>query len=214
VHGYAIALCEMLGKEQEVRGYVTGIWAAVEGLWSWGAYVELGGDAHYSMWLRVKAAAEHTDGDYSRGRNCRGCYGRDKCPAYLVPPDQAHGSIAKYLTGELTTSSAAELIDMVERVEETVKTARNVLRAFADLYDGIPDGQGKVWRSVKRNNPASFDSKRFELDHPELAQQYIRLGGESFQHRWVNDPAFDEQRKQEARDKAKAKRQAAKEEAP
>jgi hypothetical protein len=209
VKGYALAYCSK--HSADVDGYVTGIWAATEGLWSWGELTMLDSDQCFEDWSRVRAAALHIDGDFSRGPHCRGCYGRARCPAYMVDPAGASDAITRYLTGELDMQRAAELLELTERMAETAKTAREILRGYADANGGVPDGDGKIWRQVRVAGRVSFDAATFEREHPEIAQQYMRTGAESMQHRWVNDPAFDEQRKQAARDKAKAKRLAAKE---
>jgi hypothetical protein len=209
VKGYALAFCAK--HAADVDGYATGIWAATEGLWSWDETTMLDSDACFEDWSRVRAAALHIDGDFSRGAHCRGCYGRERCPAYLVDPKGANEAITRYMSGDLDNGRALELLDFIERATATAKTAKEILRGYADARGGVPDGEGKVWKQVSVSGRVSFDSTTFEKEHPEIAQQYMRTGADSVQHRWVNDPAFDEQRKQAAKDKAKMKRLAAKE---
>lgn len=207
VKGYALAVCAK--HHDEVDGYVCGIWAAQEGLWSWGEYTPLDSEQCMRDWERVKAAALNIDGDFSTGRHCRGCYARTRCPAYLVPPEHAQDGLAKYLSGEIDRPRVLELLAFVERVEETCKMARGVIKADVDRNGPIPDGEGKIYGPVNCRGKAKLDKVALETDYPELIQKYTSLGQDYAQYRWTNDPAFDEQRKQDARDKAKAKRIAA-----
>ena len=113
VKGYALAVCAL--HADEVDGYVTGIYAATEGTWSFSEYVSLDGEQCVKDWERVKAAAMNIDGDYATGVHCRSCYSRFKCPAYLVPPEHAHDGIAKFFSGELDNTKALELLRFTER---------------------------------------------------------------------------------------------------
>lgn len=210
--GYNLALCAMLLDQGEaVDGFVPGIFAATEGLWSWGDYCEVGSPAYMGWRERVRAAALHVDGDFMRGRHCRGCYARSRCPAYLVDPAHASEGIAKYLAGELDASRTLELLDFVERAEEMAKTARKLIKAQVDLTGPLTDGEGKQYGAVRCQGKLGFNRKALEEDYPEIVQKYYTPGSPYDQYRWTNDPAFDEQRKQAAKDKAKEKRLAAKE---
>jgi hypothetical protein len=162
---------------------------------------------------RVRAAALHVDGDFMRGRHCRGCYARTRCPAYLVDPAHAADGISKYLTGELDVPRTLELLDFVERAETMCETARRLIKAQVDLVGPMPDGKGKMYGAVECAGKLSFNKRGLEADYPEIAHKYYVQGAPYSQYRWTNDPAFDEQRKRAAKDKAKAARAAAKESA-
>jgi hypothetical protein len=141
---YALALAAK--HADEVDYACCGIWHATEGTWEWGETWEVSGDFALSAWERVRAAALNTDGDFATGPHCRNCYSRTKCPAYLVPPDQAHGSLVKYLTGSMTSTDALELKLMLEQVEETAKACKEALKAHVDAHGPIIDeAAGKMW---------------------------------------------------------------------
>lgn len=179
---YALALAAAF--PDSVDGVVCGIWHATEGTWEWGEYIALDSAEALDAWNRVKAAALNVDGDYSTGPHCRGCYSRGKCPAYLLPPDQAESSLARYFTGDLDVGRAYELLVLKERAQEMVKTADKLIKAAADMFGGIPGPDGKVYRPVECKGRASLDAKALEADNPELVQKYTRMGKPYSQFRW------------------------------
>lgn len=184
---YALAVCAMLQeKGLTVHGYYTGIYAATEQAWMWSGYTSLDSDECLRDWERVKAAAMNKSDEYSTGPHCRSCYSRLKCPAWLVPPEHAKDGIAKYLAGELNAERALELLQMVQRVEDTVKSAKSVLKAFAELNGGIDDGKGKVYKAVMCKGRMSLDKASLEAEHPELVQKYMVQGKPYPQMKWVN----------------------------
>lgn len=188
---YALALTakhEQAGDE--VRGFVCGIWHAQEGTWEWGDFIsaDLFSDERDAAWSAVRAAATNTEGDYSTGPHCRRCYSRTKCPAYLVPPEHASDGIAKYMVGELDNGKALELRRLLERVESTVKAAKERLEAHADATGGIVDAEtGKVWKATTVKGRARLDAKALEVDHPELVLKYTTTGAPFVRYGWVNN---------------------------
>lgn len=191
--GYALAACAK--HAGEVDGFVCGIWAAIDGLWTWGDYVALGSDECFELWERVRAAALNVDGDFSRGRHCIGCHGRRYCPAYLMPPKDMAPGLERYFAAPLDDDCAAmDALDIVERAEATCKKLREALKERA-RRNPICDGEGKMYAPVKCSGRVTFDSKRFEADHPEMARDYMKTGADYEQIRWVNDPAFKKEKR-------------------
>ena len=184
VKGYALAVCAL--HADEVDGYVTGIYAATEGTWSFADYISLDSEQCVKDWERVKAAAMNVDGDYATGVHCRSCYSRFKCPAYLVPPGEAHEGITRYFSGELDNTKALELLRFTERVEDTCKQARLLLKAVAEVNGIIDPESGKVYRAVMCKGKVSLDKKSLETEHPELVQKFMVQGKGYPQFRWVN----------------------------
>lgn len=185
---YALALAAKAAHHGlAIDGFVCGIWHAEEGTWEWGDYVALDSDVCGQLWDEVRAAALHTEGDFNTGKHCRRCYSRERCPAYLVPPDGANESIVRFLTGQLTHESALELRLLLERVEKTAKTAKASLQIWADKNGGIKDGDGKVWRKVQCKGRPMLNATALEADHPELFREYYRQGAPYDQYRWVNE---------------------------
>jgi GNAT superfamily N-acetyltransferase len=187
---YALALTAMYEHEgHAVRGFVPGIWHATEATWEWGDFVDadLFSSARDEAWAAVRAAALHTEGDFSTGAHCRRCYSRGKCPAYLVPPEHANDGISKYLVADLDGARALELRRFLERVQTTIETAKERLEAYADANGGIVDAEaGKVWKASTVKGRARIDTKSLEADHPELVQKYVTQGAPHVQYRWVN----------------------------
>lgn len=182
---YALALSALFGDS--VDGYVCGIWHAQEGTWEWGEYVALDSDRCAQDWEEVRAAALHTEGDFSMGPHCRRCYARERCPAYLVPPEQAEGQLARYLTGTLDNISAFELKMFLDRVKTTVTSAERALKAHADAHGGIRDGEGKVWRAVECSGRPGLNATELERDEPEVFRRYYKQGAPYAMYRWVNE---------------------------
>lgn len=182
---YALALA--VKHASDADGFVTGIFHAQEGTWEWGEYVALGSEQCSADWEAVRAAALHTDGDFSTGSHCRRCYARTRCPAYLMPPDQAEAGLVKYLSGELDAVVALEARLFLDRAEDLAKTLKDALKAHVKKHGGISDGQGKVWKPIMCAGKSGLDGKAIERDHPELVQRYYRRGAPYPQHRWVNE---------------------------
>lgn len=180
---YALALA----AKYPVRGYVTGIWAAEEGAWMWGEYTPIDSEQCAQDWAEVKAAALNIDGDYNVGPHCRKCYARTRCPAYLIPPEQAEGLLARYFTGELDTARTYELLSFLERIDKLSETGWKIVEAHEEMFGGIPDGQGRVWKAVDMPGRMSFNKKAFEQEHPELAQKFFSQGKGYKVRRWVKE---------------------------
>lgn len=187
---YALALmAKHEAAGDEVRGFVPGIWHAQEGTWEWGDFVsaDLFSEERDVAWSAVRAAAMHTEGDYATGPHCRRCYSRTKCPAYLVPPEHASDGISKYMVGDLDNGRALELRRFLERVESTVKAAKERLEAFSDANGGIVDTEaGKVWKASTVKGKVGIDTKALEADHPELVQKYVKQGAPHVRYAWLN----------------------------
>lgn len=187
---YALALLAYLeSKGVEVRGFVCGIWHATEGTWEWADFIsaDLFSAERADAWAAVRAAALHTDGDFSTGPHCRRCYSRTKCPAYMVPPEHASDGIAKYLVGDLTNDKALELRRLYERVQTTMEACKERLHAYADAAGGIVDHEaGKVWKAGTVKGRVSLDTKALEADHPDLVQKYMRQGPPGVRYSWQN----------------------------
>lgn len=187
---YALALVAMFEKSGvDVRGWVAGIWHATEGTWEWGdfASADLFSAERADAWAAVKAAALHTDGDFSTGPHCRRCYSRTRCPAYMVPPEHASDGIAKYLVGDLSNERALELRRLYERIQTTMEACKERLHAYADAAGGIVDAEaGKIWKAGTVKGRVSLDAKALEADHPDIVQKYMRQGPPGIRYAWLN----------------------------
>lgn len=173
VIGYALALV----SENHADGYCTGIWDATEGQWDWSDWVDVWSTRAERDWERVKASALNHGGEYSVGIHCKNCYGRKRCPQWLLPLDLVDTSLAPFtLEGALNGENALKALLLADRAEDTAKAVKDILKHYAREEGGIEDGKGKMWAPCKSKGRASFDSNGLERDHPELAQQYIKVG--------------------------------------
>lgn len=182
--GYAIAYASMIGAD----GYYTGIWDCTEGEWQWSEYVDLWSEQHEQNWHRVRASALNHGGEYSVGSHCSSCYGRKRCPQWLLPPELVGTSLGPLTAPEeLTQEHANELLLLSKRAEDTVDAVKDILKHYARESGGIADGKGKVWAPVTSKGKTSLDRKALERDNPEIVQRYTVLGQPYQTFRWVKE---------------------------
>lgn len=168
-----------------------GIWNLTDGEWMWGEMQDLGvfSDTAAAMRARVVQSALHTEGDYATGSHCRGCYGRDRCPAHLMPPDLAHTSLAPFCEpGGLATlddDQRGQLLLDCKRAEDTIKRVQDACKAAQAQGLRFTDGS-KEWRSVHSKGRVGFNSKALEADDPETFRKYVTIGKGFETYKWVN----------------------------
>lgn len=145
--------------------YVTGIWGAVEGRWWWSdAQVMVDGFDHLDVLARVLAAAQNTSPDYSMGPHCRGCYGRLRCPAYVIAPSHAAGELAPFTAvgADITSEQASKLLLLTKRVKDMAEHVENELKERVRRGLEIADGNGKVWKPVECQGRESLSKRLLE----------------------------------------------------
>lgn len=186
VIGYARAIHDEFGCD----GYYPAIWDATSGEWQWGDYVDAWSAEADDHLGRIVAAARNHGGEYAVGGHCSGCYARQRCPAYLLPLELACTSLAPFTEpGAITNENALEALMNAKRAIDTAETVKELVEQFARDNDGVVDAErGKVWKPCTVKGRTSFDAKRLEADHPELAQQYTKFGSSFEQFKWVNVP--------------------------
>jgi hypothetical protein len=180
LHGYALAYSSKVGAQ----AYVTGQWGAVEGTWWWAnRMVDLDGFSELDILGRVLAAAQNVGGDYAMGPHCSGCYGRERCPAYMIGPQDAHDTLAHYTGGEaITNEKAAELLMLVKRVKDMASKVEDELkhRVRTGAIE-VSDGNGKVWKPTECQGRLSLSKKLLEADGIQV-EKYMERG--SSYERW------------------------------
>ncbi len=124
LHAYGLAFA----AKHDADVYVPGIWAATEGTYWWGEPVRLASAEAMRIGKRVIAAAQNLptkDNQYTMGAHCTGCYGRLRCPAYLLPPEHANSTLGPFaadrINKPLTEAEALNLLIMAKRAKETVE---------------------------------------------------------------------------------------------
>lgn len=137
--------------EQKSDAFVTGIWAAVEGEWSWGAVRDM-----YSMQTavildRVLAAAQNDTGVYATGAHCRGCWQRFVCPAHV---QRGLEGTQLDLT-KLNEGNAAELLLKLQAAEDLVDKGLETLRDWVRVNGPVTAGR-KVFGPVKTSRGEQF----------------------------------------------------------
>ncbi len=164
--------------------FACGIWDATGGQWEWGELIDLASDEAGALWQRVKHAAQNVSTEYSMGPHCSNCYGRTRCPAYFLPPEEAEGALAKYGPMGITEDNAAEILLTLQRLESAAEAIKENLKAHARRLP-IVSGN-KRWMPIETKGRESFDKKRFAQDHPEMVATYTKQGAPITQFRWVN----------------------------
>lgn len=169
--------------------FVRGIWALVEGEWMWEpTMVDLNEAGAAELWGKVRAAILHTEGEYSMGSHCHSCYGRLRCPAYLMPPELAETSLAPFTGGKLpaSTQELVKLKVVLDRVKDTAKAVEDALKVEAVQRGGLFDPDtGKWWRPIKMPGRKGLDGAALERDLPEVALKYTKQGKPYEQFKWV-----------------------------
>lgn len=181
LHAYGLAYASKVGAV----AYVTGVWGAVEGTWWWAnAQVMVDSFDHLDILQRVLAAARNTSQDYAMGPHCQRCYGRSRCPAYLIAPSDAHAELAPVigLGTDLTPEYASKLLLTVFRVEAMAEKVKDELKQR--VRDGlvITDGNGKAWKPTECQGRESLSKRLLEkaglnpADYTERGKPYERWG--------------------------------------
>ena len=185
--GYAFAFAEMWNCTH----ICCGIWDATGGQWSWGPLIDLESEEGVMAWKTVKAAAmniDTPDNDYCTGPHCQEmCYGRQQCPAFLLPPEMAETSLAPFTKGGIIDNAKAlHVRQLFERATTTLEVIKEALKAYAKTTPIVDEATGKQWSSGPVKGRASLDSKALEVAHPEIVEKFIRIGKPSTQFRWRN----------------------------
>lgn len=186
LHAYGLAYA---GKHN-CHAYAVGIWAAMEGLWQWSEIIDLESAQAFTYARRVVAAAMNVSTDYAMGPHCRKCYGRFRCPAWLIPPELAASKLGMFTengAADLTDEKAADLLLTVQRAEDTIEQSKKHLKTFAVRNAGIRDGKGKVWRPVMVQGQARVSVARVREVFGADAEKVISAGKPYERFDWVSE---------------------------
>lgn len=153
------ALLAVLPKYPEATTFACGVWPLDGSGWLWGPVMSVDDFELATLAERVKYAATNDSANYSTGAHCSGCYSRMRCPAYLVPPEQA-GEEFKALAypdglSALSLEERGKLVLRLKGLEENVEAMKATLAEDAKRVGGYPDGNGKVWRAVEQKGRES-----------------------------------------------------------
>lgn len=164
--------------------FVCGIWAAIEGEWTWGDLVDLESERASLLLARVVAAIHNVGTEYNTGAHCSGCYGALKCPAYLMPPEVAETSLAPFTSGtEITPDNALAVLLLVERVSKTAEAVKERLKLYSGQGGVIKDpATGKRWAPVKMPGREGIDYEAAAAAGIDIPK---KRGAAYSQHRWL-----------------------------
>jgi len=172
--------------ENDCDGWVTAIWAAIEGGWTVGDVVWLNTEAHHMVVSKMRSTLLPGRG-FSTGSHCSTCYARTRCPAHMVRIDEVD-VIAGVLKTELDNDSAVEALIQYYRMVDTAKKLKEHLEAFSKENDGIYDGFGKVWKPVQvQGRESVLSAKALREQLGEAAEHLITRGKPFYQYRWVKE---------------------------
>ena len=184
VIGYAIAYSALVGAD----GYYTLIWDCTEGEWSVSEYVDGFSEQAELNWLRVKGSALNHGKEYSLGSHCTNCYGRKRCPQWLLPLDLAGTQLEPFTKPEaLTHEHASAALLLAKRAEDTADVVRDLCKAMARDTGGILDGKGKKWAPVRSKGKLSLDRSTLEKENPDIVERYTVRGAPYETFRWIKD---------------------------
>lgn len=182
--GYGFAYA----SKMDCQAMSLGLWIAEDGKWKWGETVDLFSMEAAALAERVIHAALNL-GEYATGAHCRGCYSRLYCPEYLLPPSVAETELAPFVAGGLDETTPPDvLLDVLLKAQRGKDTCERVISLCKDVttrIGGIPDGKGKVWRSVEMKGRESVDMARLRADLGPNANKYIKEGAPYTMARWV-----------------------------
>lgn len=186
--GYGYAYASLMNAQY----LVTGIWAAMEGEWSWGPVME-----PYSLeMMDLEAKLGHAMRNRStdprsavRGQHCASCYGRMTCPEYVMHGVSANAWLAPLADGHtklLNHEDALRVLLGVKAVEDVAERAKKLLQFYAETHGGIPDpSTGKVWQPVKVQGREAFDKEAAAKDGVDI-QKYMKRGKPYSMFKWLN----------------------------
>jgi hypothetical protein len=165
-------------------GYVPAIWAAVEGTWDVGQYVDLLSAEGLIVYQRLVHAATNTE--HATGAHCMGCWSRMHCEHHLLPAALAGSELAQFTEGnEVTTADAAlRAAQLADAYTEIGKLLKERVKAFASRQPLIDSVSGKAYRRIeckgKRSGPSVKDLEAAGMTN------LIREGSPYDMWKWVN----------------------------
>ena len=156
--------------------FVPGIWAATEGEWIWGEWVDMTDLDSIDIWLRIKHAALNT-GEANIGPHCRNCYARLHCPEWLFPEHDRLNAMAAFAEGrEPTSTEVADAYLAAQAMEDIAKRLKDNVKEYGRRGLPIVAADGRKLVMSERAGRAGFDLKGLTAEAPELAAKFKTKG--------------------------------------
>lgn len=195
-YGFAVA------GQHDCDAFAVGLFNITLGEWNWSDIIELGYESAEIL-HRIQKAATNLNGEFVIGTHCQDCFNRGRCPQYLLPvvgdPVGVLAPLAK--PGGLTPDNALEVLAVYQRMKELTAIVKKELEAFAYRVDGIPDGEGKVWRERTAKGGKMVLNKKtlvafMETNYPDLCLEHqIETQDRSHGYAWCNVPKVKKDKK-------------------
>lgn len=165
--------------------FCTGIWAATEGRWTWGDLVYLEKQEALDLWERILAAARNTSDEYSEGPHCKGCFSRNRCPMWSLPPSQLAGDLAPLVAGqEITRERLTDVVVAYQKLKDLAEKVGPLLKDAADRLGGAYDPKtDKVWKAVMKRGRESMDRALLEKELGDGAARFLKRGADYPEYR-------------------------------
>lgn len=172
VQAYGWAYAKLIGAD----AFVPGIWAAEEGEWMWGDWVDLNDFDAIDVWARIKHAALN-NGEANTGPHCRNCYARMHCPEFLFPKDDRLNALVAFSEGiEPTPLQVADAYLAAQAMEDIAKRIKENAKEYARRGGEIVAADGRKLVMSERQGRAGFDVKALKAEAPELAAKFATRG--------------------------------------
>lgn len=172
VQAYGWAYAKLIGAD----AFVPGIWAAQEGEWMWGQWVDMNDFDSLDLWMRIKHAALN-NGEANTGPHCRNCYARMHCPEYLFPKDDRLNALVAFSEGiEPTPLQVADAYLAAQAMEDIAKRIKDNAKEYARRGGEIIAADGRKLVMSERQGRAGFDVKGLKAENPELAARFATRG--------------------------------------
>lgn len=169
---YGWSYAKLIGAD----AFVPGIWAAQEGEWMWGNWVDLTDLDSLDVWQRIRHAATNR-GEMNTGPHCRNCYARMHCPEYLYPANDRMNAMAAFAEGiEPTPVQVADAYLAAQAMEDIAKRIKDNAKEYARRGGQIVSADGKRLVMSERQGRAGFDLKGLKATAPELAEKFVTRG--------------------------------------
>ena len=172
VLAYGWAYAQKLGAD----AFVPGIWAAQEGEWAWGSWVDMRDLDSLDLWQRIRHAALNR-GEAATGPHCQSCWARLHCPEYLFPKGDRMNALAVFSEGAaLTPVAVADAFLAAQAMENIAKRIKENAKEYARRGGEIISADGKKLVMSERQGRAGFDVKALRAVNPELADRFVTRG--------------------------------------
>lgn len=184
LHAYARAYAMLRGCDS----YVTGIWAAEDGIWMWSnEVVSLDSERAEAIWDRIFYAATNSGSEFATGPHCSSCYARLHCPEYAVPAHTADTWLTPATDWEkLAQLSAHERGNLLMKLKSLLAIGEATVKQINEAaLRGLEfEVNGKRWAAKEMPGRKSLDKEALKAAVGDLGQ-FEKVGKPYQQFGWI-----------------------------